>query len=563
MNSELSQLVWILGPLAFLVLGMKMMTEAIQKVLGDRLRRILESSTENKFQGVFNGFFTTALIQSSSATIVVTVSLVNAGLLTLVESGSIILGANIGTTISSWMIAVFGFQMNLNALVSVPLLALGVPFLFARKKKLKFIGEIIIGFSLLFTGLALLLAAVSNDNAMDLLSFLQSDNSSVLSCIFFVLLGAVFSFGLQSTAVAIALTQSLAFVGILPIDTALTMVLGHNLGSIINTEITAVAGNVHAKRAARIHSIFNLISVAWTLLLLPIILPQINFISESVLGLGNIHNGFGAPIGIAIFHTAYNSVNVLLMMWFLPFLANLATKTVKSKGNMDEEYHLEYIDSGLMTSPEISISEAKKELVKFAALTKAMNDNFRLLLKEQESEAFENLITQMRKYEDITDNYEEEITDFLTKVSQGELSEENSFDIRRLLSIVGDLEQIGDIFYGMAIIMERKKEHKVWFIQEQRDQLNALLDKLDKAFDVLLNNLNTDYSQVVMTDAKTIENEIDELRDKAQTQHLESMEKGDYSYKSGMYYKDLFSNCERIGDYIIKVSEAITGRSQN
>ncbi len=560
MQSELSNILFLLGSLAFLVFGMKMMTEAIQKVLGDSLRRIIESSTENKFKGIFNGFFTTALIQSSSATIVVAVSLVNVGILTLIESGSVILGANIGTTVSSWMIAVLGFKMHFNMSAAVPLIAVGVPFLFAKKRKVKFIGEIIIGFAIVFTGLEFLMLSVSNPDLLEIYSFLQDNSDTFLSTLSFIVIGALFSFVLQSTAVAIALTQTLAFTGIIPIETALAMVLGHNVGSIINTEITAVAGNVHAKRAARIHSIFNIVSVGWASILLPFIVPEINCISEKVLGLGDIHNKMGAPIGIAIFHTAYNTINVLIMMWFLPTLADLATKSVKSKGDMDEEFHLEFIDSGLMTSPEISISEAKKELVKFAELTKTMNDTYRQLLKEQESDAFENLITQMRKYEDLTDNFDEEITNFLTKVSQGELTEENSFEIRRLLSIVGDLEQVGDIYYGMALIMERKKESKVWFIQEQRDHLNALLDKLDKAFDIMIKNLNTEYEEVTISEAREIENEIDTLRDTAQNQHLESMEKGDYSYKSGMYYKDLFSNCERIGDYIIKVSEVVTGK---
>ncbi|MCX6182689.1 MAG: Na/Pi cotransporter family protein [Bacteroidetes bacterium] len=560
MNSEFSNILFLLGSLAFLVFGMKMMTEAIQKVLGDSLRRIIESSTENKFKGIFNGFFTTALIQSSSATIVVAVSLVNVGILTLIESGSVILGANIGTTVSSWMIAVLGFKMQFNMSAAVPLIAVGVPFLFAKKRKVKFIGEIIIGFAIVFTGLEFLMHAVSHPNLLEIYSFLQDNNDSIFSCTFIVLIGALFSFALQSTAVAIALTQTLAFTGIIPIETALELVLGHNLGSIINTEITALAGNVHAKRAARIHSVFNVVSVIWASLFLTFIIPKINFISENILGTGSIYSAFGAPIGIAIFHTTYNAINVLIMMWFIPYLAQIATKTVKSKGGMDEEYHLEFIDSGLMTSPEISVSEAKKELVKFAQLTKAMNDTFRHLLKEQENDAFENLVTQMRKYEDLTDNFDEEITNFLTKVSQGELTEENSFEIRRLLSIVGDLEQIGDIFYGMALIMERKKESKVWFIQEQRDHLNVLLDKLDKAFDAMIKNLSTEYVEVSLSEAREIENEIDSLRDNAQNQHLESMEKGDYSYRSGMYYKDLFSNCERIGDYIIKVSEAVTGK---
>ncbi|MFM7023250.1 MAG: Na/Pi cotransporter family protein [Flavobacteriales bacterium] len=561
MNSDLSNILFLLGSLAFLIFGMKMMTEAIQKVLGDSLRRIIESSSETKFRGIFKGFFTTALIQSSSATIVVAVSLVNVGILTLVESGAVILGANVGTTISSWMIAVLGFRMNLDMAVAVPLIALGVPFLFAKKKKVKFIGEIIVGFAVIFTGLSFLKLSVSHPDLLEIYSFLQDNSESFLSTLSFILIGGIFSFILQSTAVAVILTQTLAFTGIIPIETALAMVLGHNLGSIINTEITAVAGNVHAKRAARIHTIFNIVSVGWASILLPFVAPEINYISESILGLDDIRTHGGAPIGIAIFHTSYNAINVLIMMWLLPTLADLATKSVKSKGDMDEEYHLEFIDSGLLTSPEISISEAKKELVKFADLTKKMNDSFRQLLKEQENEAFENLITQMRKYEDLTDNFDEEITNFLTKVSQGELTEENSFEIRRLLSIVGDLEQIGDIFYSMALIMERKKESKVWFIQEQRDNLNALLDQLDKAFEIMIRNLSSEYEEVIISEARSAEDEIDKLRDNAQNQHLESMEKGDYSYKSGMYYKDLFSNCERIGDYIIKVSEAVTDRN--
>ena len=545
-----------LGAIAIIVLGMKMMSEAFQKVFGDNIRQLLESSTKNKFQGIFNGFFSTALVQSSSATIIITVSLVNVGILTLLESGAVILGANVGTTISSWMIALFGFNLDFEMGNFVPIIAIGVPFLFAKNKKIKFIGECIIGFSLLFIGLEFLKNLSKEGILFQWISAMKSNNM-LQNGIVFIIMGALFSFVLQSTAVAVAITQTLAFTGIIPIELALLMVLGHNVGSIINAELTAVAGNVHAKRAARIHSVFNLIGVAWIIVFLPYLVDIINHLCENVFGFSSIHTTTGAPIGVAIFHTSYNFLNVILMMGLIPLLVKIATKTVKSKGNFDEEYHLEYINNGLLSSSEIAITEAKKEIVKFADLTKEMNDNFKRLLKEQNHQTFDELILKMRKHEDITDNMEEEITNFLTLVSQGEMTEETSFKIRRLIGMVGDLEQIGDIYYAMALIMERKKDSKIWFIQEQRDFLNALLDQLKIAFDALIFNLNCSPENLNLSESIKIEAGIDKLRDDAHTQHLDSMEKGDYNFKGGMYYKDLFTNCERIGDYIIKVNKAL------
>lgn len=537
-----------------------MMSEAVQKVLGDNLGKMLSSTTENRFTGVFKGMFTTSLIQSSSATIVVTVSLVNAGILTLLQSSSIILGANIGTTITSWLVATIGFKTDIYY-AALPLIALGVPFLFAKKKKVKFVGEIIIGFAILFWGLEILKDCVFELRQSRVLEFVMSNNDpSFLNEVSFVLIGAVLSFLLQSSAAAIAFTQTLCFAGIMPIESALAMVLGQNIGSTINAEIAAYTGNVHAKRAARIHSLFNLISMVWMILLLSVITPQINFIAENIFNQDSIYTSSGAPMGIAVFHTTYNVINVLIMIGLLPYLVKLATQSVKSKGNADEEYHLEFMNSGLMTSPEISITEAKKEMVKFAELTKSMNATFRNLLKEQENNNFEELILEMRKREDLTDNMQEEIANFLTKVSQGELTEENSICIRRLIGMVGDMEQVGDIYYANALIMERKKENKVWFIQEQRDILNQMLDKLDKAFEILIQNLKSEYNDVTISEAKKIEEEIDALRDKAQEQHLDSMENGAYSFKSGLFYKDLYANFERVGDYVMKVNEVIAER---
>jgi len=536
------------------------MSEGVQKVLGDNLGKILSAGTESRLNGIFKGIFTTSLVQSSSATIVVTVSLVNAGILTLLQSGSIILGANIGTTITSWLVAAIGFKTEIYY-AALPLIAVGVPLIFAKKKKVKFVGEIIIGFAILFWGFEILKDSIFELRDSRVFDFLiENGDPSFLSTLSFVLIGAVFSFLLQSSAAAVVFTQTLCFAGVLPIESGFAMVLGHNIGSTINAEISAYAGNVHAKRAARIHSIFNLISSVWMILLLSIITPQIDFIAENIFNQDSIYTSIGAPLGIAIFHTTYNVINVLIMVGLLPYLVQLATKSVKSKGSGDEEYHLEFMDSGLLTSPEISITEAKKELVKFAELTKSMNATFKNLLKEQESNNFEDLIVEMRKREDITDNMQEEITNFLTKVSQGELTEENSFCIRRIIGMVGDLEQVGDIYYANALIMERKKENKVWFIQEQRDCLNQMLDKLDKAFDILIQNLKSDYNDVTLSEAKKIEDEIDALRDKAQEQHLDNMENGAYSFKSGLYYKDLYANFERIGDYVMKVNEVIAER---
>ncbi|MCO6499333.1 MAG: Na/Pi cotransporter family protein, partial [Vicingus serpentipes] len=343
----------LIGALGFFIYGMKIMSEGVQKAAGNSLRRILSMMTKNRYLGVLTGFLVTCLVQSSSASTVMAVSFVNAGLLSLVESAGIMLGANIGTTITGWLVAVLGFKVKIAAM-ALPLLAIAVPMLFARKNKVKYIGEFIVGFAILFWGLSELKNAVPDvKNNPEILHFLADyTNMGLLSNLFFVVVGTLLTIVVQSSSASMALTQTLCFSGIIPFEVAAAMVLGENIGTTITAELASLPGNVHAKRSARIHSMFNIIGVSWMVLLISFtpVLHGVDLIATHVLQAASPYTAEGAPIGLAIFHTSFNFINVSIMIWFVPFLVNMAIKSVKSRGDMDEEYHLEYISTGIMAT---------------------------------------------------------------------------------------------------------------------------------------------------------------------------------------------------------------------
>lgn len=556
------EILTLIGALGFFIYGMKIMSEGIQKAAGSGLRRMLSIMTKNKFLGVFSGFLITCIIQSSSATTVMTVSFVNAGLLSLMESAGVMLGANIGTTITSWLVALLGFKVSMSAL-SLPLLAFAVPMLFARKSKIKYLGEFILGFALLFWGLAELKNAVPDiKNNPEVLNFLGDfAHTGFFSNVLFILVGTLLTVVVQSSSATIALTQTLCFAGIIPFEAAIAMVLGENIGTTITAELASLPANVHAKRSARIHSLFNIIGVSWMVFVISFtpFLELLSWFVTSILNQPNPYSPEGTPMGLAVFHTTFNLLNVSIMIWVLNWLVKIATLTVKSKGEFDEEYHLEHISIGIMTTPDLSIFEAQKEIAKFGELTRKMNGFVKDLITEQDSKVISIALARIKKYEDITDKIEAEVADYLTKVSQGEMSEELSLRIRGMLRIIVNLERVGDIYYQMSKTIERKHENKVWFTPEQRKNILDMFEVVDDAFNNMCLNLNSNYDDVNIEKAKELETAVNNLRTILRKEHFKNVEKGEYDFKSATAYSELFNALEKVGDHIINVSEGVTG----
>ena len=555
----------LIGALGFFIYGMKVMSEGIQKAAGNKLRQILGAMTKNRFFGVMTGFLITSLVQSSSATTVMTVSFVNAGLLSLVQSAGVMMGANIGTTITAWLVSYFGFKFKIVA-IALPIIAIGMPMMFSKKGTVKSWGEFMIGFALLFMGLNELKHAVPNlKENPELLSFLANyTDLGFLTSVMFVGVGALMTIIIQSSSAAMTLTFVMCFNGWIPFEVAAAMVLGENIGTTITAELASLVGNVHAKRSARIHSMFNIIGVTWMLILLPYFLQGIAWFSEGVMGNASPYADSEAiPFALSYFHTAFNFLNVLLLIWFVPFLTKVAIKTVPSRGEDDEIFHLEYIGSSVMTTPELAILEAGKEVAKFGQLTDKLARFVPNLLIETEPKKFKKLLQRIRKYEEITDRMEVEIADYLGKVSQGELSQATSIKVRGMLSIINDLERIGDISYQMSKVIERKSENKIWFTPGQRERINEMFKLVEKALEHMVKVLGENPPANFLQTAKNLENDINEMRNKLRKEHLQKLqtEKGDYNFRNGLIYIDIFSSIEKLGDHIINVSEAVAGEA--
>ena len=561
----------LLGYLGLFIFGMKLMSEGLQQSAAGGLRKILSSMTRNRYLGVLSGFLVTALVQSSSATTVMTVSFVNAGLLTLLESSGVMMGANIGTTITGWLVSLFGFKISLSS-YSLIFIAFGAPLMFMAKNKVKGWANAIIGFAILFMGLGFLKDAVPDLDANSgiVQFFTQFSDSPFLGRIAFVLLGTLVTIVVQSSSAAMALTLTMVLKGIIPFEVGAAMILGENIGTTITAELASLVGNVHAKRSARIHSMFNIVGVTWMIFLMPVFLNIVTWFTTSILGmapfvdeLGVTISGEGATIGLSAFHTIFNLTNVLLLIWFVPQLVKIAESTVKSKGEDDEIFKLEFISSGITQTPELSILEAKKEVVKFAELTFKMHKKSQELINELDVKKRGKLMKKIIKYEEITDSLESEIANYLGKVSTSKLTEKSSLRLRSMLSITSDLERIGDIYMQISKTVDKKTDAKLWFDQNQRDNLNELFNKVLEAYELMISNLSGNYSEINLDKSVSLEVAINELRNDIRKKHLKSMEKGDYNAQSGLIYSNIFSSIERVGDHIINVSEAASGQYLN
>ena len=568
MKFGIIELLTLIGALGFFIYGMKVMSDGIQKAGGGKLRQILGGMTSNRYFGVGTGFLITAILQSSSATTVMTVSFVNAGLLTLVESAGVMMGANIGTTVTAWIISILGFKVKISA-IALPIIAFGMPMMFAKKTKTKNWGEFLVGFALLFIGLSELKNAVPDiKNNPEVLNFLAGfADISFLSRLMFVGVGTLLTIVVQSSTAAMALTLVLCNTGVIPFEVAAAMVLGENIGTTITAELASLVGNVHAKRSARIHSMFNIIGVTWMLILMPYALDIVEYISMNYFGSISPYtavDGWGdsmspVPIALSIFHTGFNLLNVLILIWFVPALVRIAKRSVKSQGDMDEEFHLEHIGGGLMQTAELSVLEAQKEVRKFGDITSRLYSMIPELMQEKDEKKFDRLMKKIRKYEDITDRMEVEIANYLAKAAQGEMSDAASIKVRSMISIINDMERIGDICYQISISIERKKEKKADFTNEATKSIEDMLSEIQLSLNIMNNNLNSEYAQVSLTEANNSEININNMRNKLRKSYLQKIEKGEMKIQTGMIYNNLIHSLEKIGDHIFNVSEAIVG----
>jgi phosphate:Na+ symporter len=549
----------LIGSLGFFMYGMKIMSEGIQKAAGNRLRQILSTMTQNRVLGVLTGFLVTSLVQSSSATTVMTVSFVNAGLLSLVESAGVMMGANVGTTITGWLVSIFGFKVSI-AKIALPIIAFGMPMMFVKSGRTKFWGEFLVGFALLFLGLDFLKHSVPDlKSSPEVLSFLAGfADMGILSAMMFIGIGTLLTIAVQSSSAAMALTIVMCHNGWIPFEIAAPMILGENIGTTITAELASIVGNVHAKRSARIHSMFNIVGVTWMLFAYTYFLDGINYLMVDYMGMVSpFEDAASVPIALSFFHTAFNLTNVFIMIWFVPLLVRIAERTVSSKGEEDEQFHLEFIGGYIMGAAELSLLEAKKEVKKFGELTLKMHHQTIKVFEERNPKKARKLISKIAKYEEITDRLEVEIASFLQKVSQGELSERSSIMVRSMISVIGDLERIGDIYYQLSKSLERKLDDEIWFTPDQRNNLVELIGKLGDAFDFMIENIEISADDLNINKAVDIENEIDRLRNRLRKDHLKSIGDSDYNIESGMIYTNMFSSFERIGDHIINVSEAL------
>ena len=558
----------LIGSLGLFLFGMKLMSEALQKVAGSKMRHILAAMTNSRIKGVFTGMLVTTTIQSSSATTVMVVSFVNAGLLSLVAAVGVIMGANIGTTVTAWLISLLGFKISLSFL-SLPLIGISFPLFFSKNSLRKSWGELIIGFAILFIGLQFLKESVPN---------IQSDPESLhfislftdlgfLSVLIFILIGTILTIIIQSSSATMALTLVMCYNGLIPFEMAAAMVLGENIGTTITANLAAIVANVSAKRAARAHLIFNLFGVLWMIAVFHWFLRGINYFMQQKHGISilnthlssadfeSIHSAY--PVALAIFHTGFNIINTLLLIGFAVFIAKVATKMVPDKGEDDEEFTLKYISSGLFSTSELSIIQARKEVFIFGTRIEKMFELLQGMTIEQKPKKYYKLLAKIQKYEEITDDLELEIATYLTRVSEGEISHESSKKIRAMLKIIDDLESIGDVIYAFSRTIDKSNQTKSSFTQEQKDRLKEMFEILKQAFTEMNLNLEKGFSDVNVDRAYFLENLLNEKRDQLRLQHVEDLKEKRYKHKIGAFYSEMVSQSERIGDYIINVSEAI------
>ena len=551
----------LLGSLGLFLYGMTLMSEALQKVAGDKLRNILAAMTSNSFSRILTGLFITAVIQSSSATTVMVVSFVNAGLLSLVQSIGVIMGANIGTTLTAWLISLLGFKADI-AILAIPLIGIGFAFMMFKSNKKKSIGELIIGFALLFLGLSFLKDSVPDlQSSPEVLAFLQQwTNFGFGSVLMFVAIGTILTIVLQSSSATMALTLVMCNNGWIPFEMGAAMVLGENIGTTITANIAASVANVSARRAAMAHSVFNLFGVVWVLILFH---PFLTLVSKIIMAMG-LDNPLVAGASsnsilyaISMVHTLFNVCNALILVWFTNQIAALVTKIIQGKKE-EEVFRLQYIHGGLLNTAELSLSQAKAEIIHYAQLCKRQYSYAQEALNTTDPERFDQLYKKLEEYEQITDRIELEIAKYLNNIAEGQLSEESGRRLQAMYKIISELESVGDSGFNIARILQRRNIHNKEFDPNMIKKLNYMTELLNNGFEAMITNLTLGYDKIEnISNAQDVEQDINEYRNNLKEEHLLNLENNVYSYLTGVYYMDLISEYEHVGDFMINISEAI------
>lgn len=564
------QIFTLLGALGMFLYGMNLMSSGLQKAAGDRLRGLLTAMTSNPFKGVMTGVGVTSLIQSSSATTVMVVSFVNAGLLTLAQAIGVIMGANIGTTVTAWLVAWLGFKADISIL-AIPLMAVGFLCSNSKKNQRQNIGELIVGFSLLFLGLSFMKESVPDLNQTpEVLEFVKSWASHGFgSVLIFLLFGTVLTLVLQSSSATMAITLIMLSMGWIPFSMACAMVLGENIGTTITANIAASVGNTQAKRAAMSHTIFNLFGVIWALILFKPFLALVGSIIE-LFGLPNpAAEGFivnpdsaadstAALYGLSMLHTLFNTINTLILVWFVRFIEKAVKRIIKSPKNQDSDaFRLKYISAGPLATPELATEQAFDEIIHFAEISRNGLDYAKQALTENNADKFEELRKKLVKYEEISDKIEYEIASFLNAVSASDISEATSVKVKAMYKIIGELESLGDSGEAISRILSRRNIHKKSFDEATIKQLMDMVDSVDSAYEAMLENLDAAHKHTLtnISNAYNAEERINNLRNNLRDAEIEDIENGGKNYQTSVYYMDIVNELERMGDFIINISQ--------
>ncbi len=589
----------VLGGLAMFLYGMALMSEGLQKSAGDRLRSFMAKMTSNAPKRIFTGTIVTCLVQSSSATTIMVVSFVNAGLLTLGNAIGVIMGANIGTTLTAWITSL-GFSVNI-ALFAVPMMAFGYLMHCSKKSALKNIGQFLMGFAVMYVGLTFMkdcANAVIGQYETEMMGFFGSINGFGFgSVLLFLFAGAVLTIVLQASSATMAITMLLAASGLIDFPLAVAMVLGENIGTTITANIAAAVANTSAKRAARAHTIFNIVGVIWVLILFsPIvmliceIMTALGFADPMTVDMAGLNAGVAAAkdgvknavgpdalaaaesakvaaeaafleaknamlYGIAMLHTLFNVTNTLVLIWFTPLIEKAVCWLVKEPKGEQEVFRLKYISGGPLSTAELSLNEAQQELVHFAEICRNGFGYIREAINEQDTDKFDKINDKLIKYEEITDRIEYEIASYLNDVSKNEISEEAKDRIKAMYKIIGEMESLGDSGESIGRILKRKNIHGKPFDKPLLDRLNKMMDLVQKGYDVMVENLKCDRLTDI-TNAENCEYNINECRNHLREEHIVNIESNSYNYLTGVYYIDVVSELEKIGDFLINISQA-------
>ena len=571
MSMSILQLFTLLGALGMFLYGMNLMSSGLQKAAGEKLRGFLSAMTSNPFKGVLTGLGVTSIIQSSSATTVMVVSFVNAGLLTLSQAISVIMGANIGTTVTAWLVAWLGFKADISIL-AIPLMIFGFLFSNSKRDKRKNIGELIVGFSLLFLGLSFMKESVPDlRQTPEVLEFVTAWSAHGFgSVLLFLAFGTILTLVLQSSSATMAITLIMLSMGWIPFNMACAMVLGENIGTTITANIAASIGNTQAKRAALSHTIFNLFGVVWALLLFTPFLKLVGLITEHLFGLPNpaadgfmVSNstsaeGTAALYGLSMLHTLFNVINTLVLVWFTGLISKAVCWIIRTPENQEKEtFRLKYITAGHLATPELSVEQAFDEIIHFAKISKSGAEYAKSAINDADTKNFETLKQKLVKYEEISDRIEFEIASFLNGVSAEDISETTSIQIKSMYKIIGELESLGDSGEAISRILTRKNEHNKKFDAEAIKNLNIMADAVLGAYDAMIENLESAHNGTLtnIVNAYDAESHINALRNNFREAAIDEIDNGSKNYQTSVYYMDIINEFEKMGDFMINISQ--------